>query len=71
MKIEGERDGFKNVLEDFKMSLQRDEGGLDLVELFRYLSAVCRKAEKPIVLMIDEADSAANNQVFIDRKSVV
>ena len=70
MKIEGERefarDGFKNVLEDFKMSLQRDEGGLDLVELFRYLSAVCREAEKPIVLMIDEADSAANNQVFID-----
>ncbi len=27
---------------------------------------MCAKAKKPIVLMIDEVDSASNNQVFID-----
>ena len=30
------------------------------------LSKMCAKAEKTIVLMIDEVDSASNNQVFID-----
>lgn len=39
---------------------------LELVELFQYLSAICRESDKPLVLMIDEVDSAANNQVFLD-----
>lgn len=39
-------------------------GGLR--KLFVHLSNICRTAEKPIVLMIDEVDSAANNQVFLD-----
>ena len=34
--------------------------------MFRCLSRICRTASKPIVLMIDEVDSASNNQVFID-----
>ena len=34
--------------------------------MFVYLSNICRTAPKPIVLMIDEVDSASNNQVFID-----
>lgn len=34
--------------------------------LFRGLKAVCAASDKPIVLMIDEVDSAVNNQVFID-----
>lgn len=34
--------------------------------LFARLSRICETCEKPIVLMIDEADSASNNQVFID-----
>ncbi|MDE5700502.1 MAG: ATP-binding protein [Lachnospiraceae bacterium] len=34
--------------------------------LFAQLSRMCEKAPKPIVLMIDEVDSASNNQVFID-----
>ena len=37
-----------------------------LNELFVRLSGMCRAAPKPIVLMIDEIDSASNNQVFID-----
>ena len=34
--------------------------------LFMTLSKLCVQAEKRIVLIIDEVDSAANNQVFID-----
>lgn len=34
--------------------------------LFTNLSKMCAKASKPIVLMIDEVDSASNNQVFVD-----
>lgn len=37
-----------------------------LRELFAQLSKICKNAPKPIVLMIDEVDSAGNNQVFVD-----
>jgi len=37
-----------------------------LMELFEGLSGLCATAEKPVVLMIDEVDSASNNQVFLD-----
>ena len=37
-----------------------------LKELFTGLSKMCAGTQKPIVLMIDEVDSASNNQVFID-----
>ena len=39
---------------------------ISLNELFGCISKMCKKAPKPIVLMIDEVDSAGNNQVFID-----
>ena len=41
---------------------------LDYVEadLFAVLSEWCEMSSKPIVLMIDEVDSASNNQVFLD-----
>jgi hypothetical protein len=38
----------------------------NLRTLFRCLSNWCENAKKPIVLMIDEVDSATNNQVFLD-----
>ena len=34
-------------------------------DLFRFLSDMCRESDRPIVLMIDEVDSAGNNQVFV------
>lgn len=37
-----------------------------LQELFQILSTWCRISEKKVVLMIDEVDSATNNQVFLD-----
>lgn len=37
-----------------------------LRRLFVCLSRICAGAEKPVVLMVDEVDSATNNQVFLD-----
>lgn len=37
-----------------------------LFELFGYLSAICEASEQPIILMIDEVDSASNYRVFLD-----
>ncbi|MDE7312643.1 MAG: AAA-like domain-containing protein [Eubacterium sp.] len=37
-----------------------------LGELFVLLSGICEHAYKPVVLLVDETDSASNNQVFID-----
>lgn len=38
----------------------------NLADLFDYFSKWCKESEKPIVFMIDEVDSASNNQVFLD-----
>lgn len=35
-------------------------------EMFDWLSGICKTSSKPVVMMIDEVDSASNNQVFID-----
>ena len=37
-----------------------------MAELFDCLSDWCTQSEKPIVIMIDEVDTAANNQVFLN-----
>ena len=47
-------------------AMAENPGAGSLKELFTCLSKMCAKAQRPIVLMIDEADSASNNQVFID-----
>lgn len=39
---------------------------INLIKLFRHLSRICKASSKPIVLIIDEVDSASNNQVFLD-----
>lgn len=44
----------------------KETENVTLMELFNLLSNLCAAAGKPIVLMIDEVDSAGNNQVFID-----
>lgn len=35
-------------------------------DMFPMLSSLCDTAEKPVVMIIDEVDSATNNQVFLD-----
>lgn len=41
-------------------------GPCSLSKFFRHLSYLCETAGRPVVLMIDEADSAADNQIFLD-----
>ncbi len=58
------------IPEEIKSELKGFAGGnrenVRLSRLFRCLSRWCGIADKKIVLMIDEVDSAANNQVFLD-----
>lgn len=42
------------------------EKNVTLSVLFRTLLQWCRISEKPLVLIIDEVDTATNNQVFVD-----
>ena len=47
---------------------REEEGGkeFDLVALFNALGEICALVEQPVVLMVDEIDSASNNQIFLD-----
>ena len=49
---------------DTDIKARRDD--FELPELFDDLCEICRFTDKKIVLMIDEIDSATNNQVFLD-----
>ena len=55
-----------NIKEQFDDYLLRKEDKAEMDELFLTLGEWCALSEKPIVLMIDEVDSATNNQVFLD-----
>lgn len=47
-------------------NLESGQRNYGLRELFTALSRICGNSLKPIVFIIDEVDSASNNQVFID-----
>lgn len=49
-----------------RKALQDEKDEIELYELFEYLSNICMNIRKPMVLIIDEVDSATNNQVFLD-----
>ena len=53
---------------EIEKQIKQMKSSLDYVEadLFVTLSEWCEMSSKPIVLMIDEVDSASNNQVFLD-----
>ncbi|WP_300573280.1 AAA-like domain-containing protein [uncultured Acetatifactor sp.] len=59
-----------NPLKDMIGELRKQAEGRDpflsLKTLFEYLGDICGASDKPIVLMIDEVDTASNNQVFLD-----
>lgn len=65
MECKIKSDAMKNMIKDLKGSIKQPED-FYLMQLFRYLISICELSEKPIVLMIDEVDTAANNQVFLD-----
>ena len=42
------------------------KGNYDLVDLFDHIEDICSASPRPVVLIIDEVDSASNNQIFLD-----
>ena len=56
----------ENILFRFTDIIAQKDVDFDLKELFDHLTAICAASPKPLVLMIDEVDSATNNQVFLD-----
>lgn len=56
--------------EDFLLGLEEKvktkQQDFELQELFEELSGICKAADKKIVLIVDETDSASNHQVFLD-----
>ena len=55
-----------DIFAALKDYIDRKENDAILDELFGTLSDWCYESKKPIVMMIDEVDSATNNQVFLD-----
>lgn len=56
----------RDIVAYFEELVKSENKELRLQRLFENLSDVCGACDKPIILMIDEIDSAANNQVFLD-----
>ncbi len=54
------------AMEDLKKLVNEGYHDFRLLRLFESLGDICTASDKPIVLMIDEVDSATNNQVFLD-----
>lgn len=64
MKNKGLSGEMHDLLE--KLHATSREEQFALYNLFSILSELCQASPRPIVLMIDEVDSATNNQVFLD-----
>lgn len=56
-------DNVKNRLHDLEDSGERR---VRMAEMFACFSDWCEQSAKPVVMVIDEIDTAANNQVFLD-----
>lgn len=61
----GKRNNDAEWTEDLAQFAEK-EADFTLRELFDHISKICAASKKPVVMMIDEVDSASNNQVFID-----
>ena len=57
---------YEGAISRFAESFSMAPDSYELVELFQALSALCGDLPEGVVLMIDEVDSATNNQVFLD-----
>ncbi|MBQ6504916.1 MAG: AAA-like domain-containing protein [Flexilinea sp.] len=56
----------ESIQSDLKKYINNDNDSTVLLDLFFTVSDWCEISEKPIVMLIDEVDSASNNQVFLD-----
>ena len=57
---------FHHAINDLSEAIKCQPNNFRLQMLFEYLSDICDFSDKPIALLIDEVDSATNNQVFLD-----
>lgn len=57
-------EALRNAIENIAQNIDDDK--FTLRPLFQKLAVICAASDKPVVLIIDEVDSAANNQVFLD-----
>ncbi len=57
---------WKDAIDSFKDAIINRKNDIELFELFEYLNNLCSVSPKPFVLLIDEVDSARNNQIFLD-----
>lgn len=64
--VSGRTDVPSVIVEKLDRLAEASDGKVKLAILFSCLSEWCLKSEKPVVLMIDEVDTASNNQVFLD-----
>ena len=63
------KDNESNLLSEIDQleeDVQNDRKKIRLFTMFRALKRIWDAADKPIILMIDEVDSATNNQLFLD-----
>lgn len=56
----------EEVKEKLKLYAGSERREATLSVLFRTLSQMCRESERKVVMIIDEVDTATNNQVFLD-----
>ena len=59
-------DELKYTISKLKDCIHKQDNQFKLIHLFDFLLNICSMSDKPMVLMIDEVDSATNNQVFLD-----
>jgi len=60
------KEAMKATLDELQAYAQEKDKSFSLYKLFVHMNEICSVSDKPIVLMIDEVDSATNNQVFLD-----
>ena len=58
--------GIKDSLQMLETAVLEKRDDFVLQELFEILSDICGASVRPLVLIVDEVDSASNNQVFLD-----
>jgi len=56
----------RTALSALGTEVSEEKKEFSLYDLFQHIVRICRMAPMPVVLIIDEADSAADNQVFLD-----
>lgn len=56
----------EEVKEKLKLYVGSERREATLSVLFRTLSQMCKEPERKVVMIIDEVDTATNNQVFLD-----